>query len=415
MTIPSQPSTSARSPFPPAWLWLVDEAIPEWVKSTYSPRESWKSKPFSREDAQFFSRGIAELSDLFTDERPKNVPAYFQHPKYRSSYLLYFLPLQAAKFLTLFDLHPGALDAALKQGRKQGVLRVADLGSGPGTASLAFLLKLMAVPLKTGEELPPVELVWLDTNGSVMDDGRALVEKLANSFPRLRGKVTLKTHVAPWWEAPKVLGDAKTSLMILGHVLNEAHGPGRENPRTQRAWQELWGNLLTKNLDGGGCLAVEPASRVPSQLLSKLRDQFFAEALVPQQATSLWGPCLHAGACPMAEGRDWCHFSMPTRIPGEWFREFSEALGSERQWVKFSYLWLASADYPAPERDPALRLVISDPLGGTSSERDLRRSGGKPAAPGPSAVLLCEPGQPRRYPLAAGARRWRGDLVKPSK
>src|SRR3954467_13416455 len=105
--------TSRAISFPPAWLWLVDEAIPTYVKKHYSPRESWKDKPFAKEDAHFFFRGIEELSELFTEERPRNIPAYFNHPKYRSSYLLYFLPLQAAKFLTLFQMHSKAIDAAI--------------------------------------------------------------------------------------------------------------------------------------------------------------------------------------------------------------------------------------------------------------------------------------------------------------
>ena len=76
--------------FPAAWPWFIDEVIPQWVKTHYSPRESWKDKPFSKEDARFFFKGINELSQLFTEERPKGLPPYFQHPKYRSSYLLYF-------------------------------------------------------------------------------------------------------------------------------------------------------------------------------------------------------------------------------------------------------------------------------------------------------------------------------------
>jgi len=91
---------------PVSWSWFADEALPTWVKKKYSPKESWKDKPFSKEDSHFFFKGIEELSLLFTEERSKNLPPYFQHPKYRSSYLLYFLPLQAAKFSTLFQLHP---------------------------------------------------------------------------------------------------------------------------------------------------------------------------------------------------------------------------------------------------------------------------------------------------------------------
>jgi hypothetical protein len=401
--MPGAPAPSTHQ-FPPAWQWWVDEAIPAWVKKQYSPRESWKNKPFTKEDAQFFSRGIEELSDLFTEERSRNIPAYFQHAKFRSSYLLYFLPLQAAKFLTLFDLHPEALEAALAHGRKAGVLRLADLGAGPGTASLAFLLKLLSLPLKTGEELPPIELEWLDTNGSVMEDGKELALQIASHFSRLRGKVTVRTHVASWWEAPQLL-TGETSLMLLGHVLNEAKGPDRGLPQQAGAWERLWGSLIRERARGGGVLFVEPAARVASQMLSQLRDHLFESELVEGTPRSIWGPCLHAGRCPMAEGRDWCHFSVPTRIPGQWFREFSKGLGSERQWVKFSYLWMASADAPAPQPDAKMRRVISDPLSGGA---------GRPGS-GASSVLICEPEQPARHPVSERQPLWRGDLVRVGK
>src|SRR5258708_1057160 len=95
--------------FPPATPWLIDEFIPSYVKSNYSPRESWKGKPFGKEDVQFFCKGVMELSELFTEERPRQMPAYLQHPKFRSAYLLYFLPLQMAKFITVFQMHADAL------------------------------------------------------------------------------------------------------------------------------------------------------------------------------------------------------------------------------------------------------------------------------------------------------------------
>jgi hypothetical protein len=319
--------------FPPAWLWLVDEAIPQWVKKHYSPQESWKDKPFSLDDAKFFFKGIEELSDLFTEERPKGMPAYFQHPKYRSAYLLYFLPLQAAKFLTLFETYPQAIEASLKFAKKEGVLRIADLGVGPGTASLSFLLVLLNQKLERGEELPPVELHWFDTQFGVMKDGQALVEQLANSFPKLRGKVQIFKNELPWWKAPSRL-TSPMALTLIGHVLNESTAPQSEA-------RVFWEKILNK-AQGGGLLLAEPASRRPAQVLSSLRDDWIGSGLIEASPTRIWGPCLHAGACPVAQGRDWCHLSVPVQIPGRWFRGFSEALGSERQWLKYSYLWIAS-------------------------------------------------------------------------
>lgn len=294
--------------FPPAWTWFVDETIPVYVKSRYSPRESWKDKPFSREDVSFFSKGVTELSELFTEERPERIPAYFQHPKFRSAYLLYFLPLQMAKFVTLLELHTAALEAALEHGRKTGVLRVADLGAGPGTASLALLLRL----LQTRGDLPPIELWWFDTQKAILEDGQKLALSLAEQFPKLRGKVSVKLFVENWWDAPTKLPD-DCSLIFLGHVLNEAKDlPNRFRAQARKELDEteeeesprptlesVWSDLLAKS-SGGGTLFVEPASRGTSHYLSRLRNRLFENQAIPASATSLWGPCPHAETCPLS-------------------------------------------------------------------------------------------------------------------
>ncbi len=375
------------SPFPPAWAWFLDEVVPQWVKEHYSPKDSWKKKPFSLQDARFFSQGVEELSELFTEERPQGMPPYFQHPKYRSSYLLYFLPLQMAKFLTLFQQNENALAAALDHGMKTGHLRIADLGAGPGTASLAFLLWLLQNQWYPEKELPLIELYWSDINKDILKDGQALVDQIANSFPKTRGKISIQIEVVPWWKASSYLPHS-LSLIFLGHILNESHKPRRESELN-------WSNLL-KRADGGGVLMVEPATRKSSQTLSSLRDQFLESSWIENSSSSFWGPCLHSGACPLSQGRDWCHFSYPAQIPGQWFKFFSEALGSERHWVKLSYLWLSSSHYPAPQASPSLRRVISDPL-----SQGTQRS-----------VLICEPNAPGRLSLHPKSHLSRGDCVQ---
>jgi hypothetical protein len=400
---------------PAAWSWLVDEIIPTWVKKNYSPKESWKDKPFSIEDSRFFFRGIEELSELFTDERPAKLPSYFAHPKFRSAYLLYFLPLQAAKFVSVLQMHRQAFQAALAFGQKTGTLHLADLGAGPGTASIAFLLYLLDEFMqgKQDGEIPLIELHWLDTNKHILEDGRALVEQMSEQFPRLRGKVKVHLHAAPWWEAPRLL-PKEMALILLGNVLNEAQLPrsfsqssvsdSSGNMNHGKSGQ-LWADLLER-AKGGGILLLEPAIRRSSQLLSNLRNGFIDLELIPNSPTSIWGPCLHAGACPLAEGRDWCHFSVPIQIPGKWFAAFSKGLGSERHWVKFAYLWVASLQAPAPQPAANLRRVISDPL--NSSAKGNRPGTGREA----DTVLICEPEMTGKLRVPAAKRVRRGDLVK---
>jgi len=376
--------------FPPSWTWFFDDCLPAWVKDRYSPRESWKGKPFSTEDGKFFLRGVRELSDLFTDARPKNLQDYLAHEKYRSSYLLYFLPLQAAKFVALFQLHAKAVDAALAQAKETGTLRIVDLGAGPATASIALLVTLLgrkdALPEK-------IEFVLFDQNATILKDGEALLRRIADSFPRTRGKVAVKLQVGDLWQTI-YREKAPVSLALFGHTVNE-YLPMRDGAPDPRPFRHLF--ELTAS--GGGILWAEPAARAPSQTLSKLRDFFFAEGLVEPDPSRIWGPCLHAGNCPLAAGRDWCHFSIPGKVPGKWFGWFSRGLSKEKEWLKYSYLWITAAKNPNPDKlAPNERLVLTDPL-----SRDPRAK---------KEVLVCEPDVPLRHALGPRELWRRGMRVR---
>jgi SAM-dependent methyltransferase len=378
------------------WLGFVDELIPNYVKQEYSPQNSWKNRPFNETDARFFSRGIRELSELFTEYRPQGLPPYFDHPKYRSSYLLYFLPLQAAKFLTLFNLHSEAITAALKHAEKTGCLRILDLASGPGTASLALLLFLLESAAKLPlQKINKIELTWVDVNPAILADGKKLVEQIAlKAESSLKSKVTIevKLIITPWWKSfsNRTVSSESYSLVLMGNVLNEAkNNVGSMN-------HALWKNLFSL-AHGGGVLFLEPAAKKSSQTLSHLRNHFFNTEIIEKTSRRIWGPCLHAEKCPLTDGRDWCHFSIPTEISGKWFKAFSRDLGSERQWLKFSYLWVTSQEYPSPTRPRDLKRVISDPM---------------PYKTNLKTILLCEPETPGRKTISSDTRLHRGDLIR---
>jgi hypothetical protein len=160
--------------------------------------------------------------------------------------------------------------------------------------------------------------------------------------------------------------------------------------------------LLLKKTGQGGLLILEPALPKAAQNLSWLRNELADPKRPPSAPLPWFGPCLHAGVCPLSHGRDWCHFSVPATIPGRWFRSFSVRLGSERQWLKYSYLWLRSADGEALPRerpvDPRSRLVITDSL--RRKDSDLLM------------VLLCEPEKPRRITRSVRDRIGRGDIIQ---
>ncbi len=354
-------SLAQKPQFPTRWTILLDELIPQFVKNRFSPNESWKNKPFSQDDVVFFSKGLLELSDFFTEDREKaKLPNYFTTAKFRSSYFLYFFALQGAKFLTLFERYPAAIDAAIAHGKETGTLRIVDVGSGPGTASIAFLifvLEKLAGPLQKNKAprkltLPfKIQLVWIDHNATILKDGQAMLNALFEYFPEFEGSIDLVTDARLWWKHPNGF-QFESSIVLFGNVLNESS----DDPRIY-----LSGLLpFLKKIKGAGVLMLEPAFKSASQRLSQIRDE-----LMPHR---LWGPCLHEGKCPLAEGRDWCHFSVPAELPGTFFKKFSIKLGSKREWLKFSFIWVAE-NYEkdkklilAEQTQPKFVRVVSDPM-----------------------------------------------------
>lgn len=368
--------------FPKTWLWFADDFLPSWVKRQFSPRENWKNKPFTQDDGRFFLKGVRELSDIFTEDRSRKLKDYFNHPRFRSSYFLYFVPLQAGKFCTLFSRHEDAVGQAIQASSRGDELVLVDLGAGPGTASLALLLTLLG----RSEKLPSrIRFHWVDQNEAILRDGRRLIEEVVDHFAELRGKVSVELHISPWktwarkWKGP-------IHLLLAGNVLNESSGTAEDL------------EPLVRQTSGGGALFMEPAFKASAQGLSQIRDALFESEILPASGASLWGPCLHAERCPLSQGRDWCHFSVFLKTPGKWFEFFSKGLGSAREWQKYHYLWLAAPDSPAPEAARDLRRVVSDPLVKASNAKVKQ-------------VLLCEPERPGRLDLTGLQRLWRGDLV----
>jgi hypothetical protein len=296
------------------------------------------------------------------------------------------MALQAAKFQLVLGEKEAALKAMLSSAKKEGHLRILDIGSGPGTASVAFLMTLLSPRIEETALPPKIELIWVDSNKPIMQDGAKLVETLTSHFPKLRNKVEVKLEISDWrkWitRAPK-----QFSIAFFGNVLNEDR-----RQEADEAAQQITELLKTK--PAGGVLIMEPSTRHAAQLTANIRD-----LICEQKQADIWGPCLHTGRCPLAMGRDWCHNSIPTEIPGHWFKVLSKMFGSERQWVKFCHVWLASPGQGPRKQDPTERRVVSDPLNGKGRGYN-------------SSVLLCEPERCKRLEISKGSRLRRGESIR---
>ncbi len=387
---------------------FLDQIVTWYVRERYLPKERKKDPKktqFSEGDAKFFSKGVIELSERFTLERETIHEDYFSQPRFRSSYLLYFLPLHASKFFTVLETQ-GLQSNARKTLLKKSALEILDWGSGPGTASFGVLFFLMSK--HSAESFPMINFHWVDQSHAALEDGKNLLKAVCDQFEWLKGRITLTTHRAdvnrPLEGRLKNRIESTTGfdLILAGNILNELHA--KAISASVPFWRTLWGRTHAP-----GLIFIEPAHSGASRKISHLRDEFLgiekkprfatpikaasdgeiensedeetdeeydeetneeineeyddespdesydtsdddsdsdhgdspksAKTLEPLKATIV-APCVHSLACPLTNNRDWCHFSFKTEVPSQWFHRFAESLGSKRDWLKLSYLWI---------------------------------------------------------------------------
>lgn len=382
--------TTPAPVFSKTWARFFDEAVPAFIKDRFSPRQAWRSRPFGEKDLEHHLPAIAELSNKFTQPRSgppraaRKVGGYLSQPRLFIGYLLYFLPLQAAKLTAILQTHPRVLEPLLARDPAGPPISILDLGAGPATASLAVLLELDRRAALAGRALPRVELVLVDRSSEALEAGAWLLDALIRLVPGFAGRVSVDLVARPLEDAAA----GPRHLVLLAGVLNELSM--RSEPRTLALMEGL---VRASEPDGAGIVILEPAEHHAAQSLAGLRD-----ALVDRAGARLAGPCLHNGPCPLSSGKDWCHFSAPAKLPLKWFDRISRALaGASKQWLKYSYLWLAApgARLAAPHAQD--RLVVSEPI----------------KTPGAPLVLVCEPERVGRVEVPRSIRELhRGDLVR---
>lgn len=290
-------------------------------------REAHGKRPFDLKDLRFFSKGVAELSRQFTSERELLKADYLNQPALRYGYLLYFLPIHYAKAAYLFSLFPQAF-------WQRDHYRILDLGSGPATASLAFLERVaQRHPRAT------VEIHLVDQNRNILKDAQALLTAWRSRLPAL-GPIQIHGHA-------KAIQHFKFNghydLIALHNTLNEM---GRVSSLQKAEW--LLPNLHRHLHETGLVSIVEPALKKPTRELMALRDHLLEEDLSAADSAAAGGfsvlaPCLHEKICPMLAGthNDWCHFYLDWQEP-EYLKKLDRLIQNENRFLKVSYLILGA-------------------------------------------------------------------------
>ncbi|MCA9533439.1 MAG: hypothetical protein KC593_07175 [Myxococcales bacterium] len=310
-----------------------------------SQADPWPTDgPALREAQRALAADVTAVSQAYTRERHAIDQGATGEAAYRAR-RRFFLPRDGAKVVKpLLELWAAG---ALPPGPRW---RVLDLGAGLGSTSLgvAATLSLLAAP---GEDALVRELhvdaVEKDP-GALRHFSQLARHAEASGLPRVSVRplaVDLRQHAL---EGPY-------DLIVAGLVLNELLG----EPALQAA-ARLAG-LVQQLAPGGSLIVLEPALREPTRALHEARD-----ALTAHPHVRIFGPCVHAGPCPMLQGpKDWCHEDVPATLPDELVTVARDA-GLRFERLTYAFLTLRRADENVsalvPEGEGQALRVVSQPL-----------------------------------------------------
>ncbi|HEU5407850.1 MAG TPA: small ribosomal subunit Rsm22 family protein [Nitrospira sp.] len=258
----------------------------------------------------------------------------------RAAYLQYFLPVNLAKVRLLLD--------EMSAPEPVKGFSVLDIGSGPGTATLAVL------GWWHQRKLPgALSVTAVDGSSRVLGQAGLLWDR----YCRMAGiqEADLQTYVGnlerrEWSEQVRQKGPF--DLIILANCLNEIHTKGTDPIEAKTGLVVECLSLLTP---AGTIMIVEPALRETSRTLHQVRDR-----LLQEKRCTIYSPCLHEGNCPaLVKPDDWCHEERAWEPPVS-IQEIDEEVGFIKDALKFSYLLLRKDGKTIVDRRSDVYRVVSE-------------------------------------------------------
>lgn len=286
------------------------------------------------------TEAVEGLSRLFTKERGYLHRTYLDDRFLGAAYLQYFLPVNLAKIQVLLNEMP-----VPDPGEQFSVL---DLGSGPGTGSLAVLDWWHQRSVSQALSVTAVDgsSEALRHTGQLWNRYCQRARITAANLQTIEGDLERRE----WLE--QVKQRAPFDLVILANVLNEIHVDVKDSleARTCLVVEAL--SLLAPH---GTVMVVEPALRGTSRSLLQIRDQ-----LVREGRCTIYSPCLHEDGCPaLVSPTDWCHEERAWEPPLI-IRQIDDEVGFIKDALKFSYLLLRKDGKTITDRRPDVYRVVSE-------------------------------------------------------
>ena len=272
-----------------------------------------------RSELKAIASDVIQLSNLFTKERKILPSQYLNNKSLRRAYIIYFLPSNIYKIhlpLKELSLHP-------KKILSKKLLKILDLGSGPGTTILGILDFF-----SKQKKRPSLEFTAIDSVAENLTIAKDLFKLFAENINIDASLKTFKINIEKAGTIPQDTYD----IIILSNILNELFY--EDNKRIAKRVSFL-NTIIDKFLTlDGSCIIIEPALRETTRGMLDVRDNLMKNGF------KIYSPCLIDEPCPaLLNPKDWCHEDIPW-IPPVIIKELDKLTGLRKDSLKFSYLVL---------------------------------------------------------------------------
>lgn len=261
---------------------------------------------------------------------------YMNEQPLLNSYLLYYWPVSYLQVSLAFSSKPKLLS---QFGMKQ-VVRILDLGCGPGPASAALV-----------DLLPhqgTIEVTLVDYSNKAMKLAEAMLPAGHVHATRIRKDLmqeSLDDLPGPW------------DVVLVSHTLNELWKDDGNQIEERHQLLEQVGMRLAED---GVCFLCEPALLLTSRNLMRLRDRLV------ENGWHLLGPCMADRPCPALQAGEGhtCHSEVAWE-PGEPMASLAKTANLDRESVKMTYFFLQKGGRELPhalEGGDVHALVVSEAM-----------------------------------------------------
>ena len=278
-----------------------------------------RSSSLTASELKTIASDVIQLSNLFTKERKILPSQYLNNKSLRRAYILYFLPSNIYKIhlpLKELSLHP-------KKILSKKLLKILDLGSGPGTTILGILDFF-----SNQKKMPSLEFTAIDSVAENLSIAKNLFKLFTENINIDASLKTFKINIEKAGTIPQVTYD----IIILSNILNELfYDDNKRIPKRVSFLNTIIDKFLTPD---GSCIIIEPALRETTRGMLDVRDNLIKNGF------KIYSPCLIDEPCPaLLNPKDWCHEDIPW-IPPVIIKELDKLTGLRKDSLKFSYLVL---------------------------------------------------------------------------